>query len=129
MKEIKKINLGKNINLTLIPQSKFKSNLVSLYIQRVLDRNEVTKNALIPEIITSGCEKYQSTREISKVKDNLYGASVFGDSSKRGERQVISFKIISTNERYLDEKIFNDVIIINLPKSQLYQQLFLILHS
>ena len=94
MKEIKKINLGKNINLTLIPQSKFKSNLVSLYIQRVLDRNEVTKNALIPEIITSGCEKYQSTREISKVKDNLYGASVFGDSSKRGERQVISFKII-----------------------------------
>lgn len=120
MKEIKKINLGKNINLTLIPQSKFKSNLVSLYIQRVLDRNEVTKNALIPEIITSGCEKYQSTREISKVKDNLYGASVFGDSSKRGERQVISFKIISTNERYLDEKIFNDVIeffneIINNP--------------
>ncbi|MGL5346379.1 MAG: EF-P 5-aminopentanol modification-associated protein YfmF [Peptostreptococcaceae bacterium] len=110
MEAVKKINLGKNINLTLIPQTKFKSNLVSLYIQRLLDRDEVTKNALLPNLITSGCEKYQSTREISKRMDDLYGASVFGDSSKRGERQVISYKIISTNERYLDEKIFTDVI-------------------
>ena len=110
MDAVKKINLGKNINLTLIPQTKFKSNLVSLYIQRVLERDEVTKNALLPNLITSGCEKYQSTREISKRMDDLYGSSVFGDSSKRGERQVISYKIISTNERYLDEKIFTDVI-------------------
>ncbi|MGL5312810.1 MAG: EF-P 5-aminopentanol modification-associated protein YfmF [Peptostreptococcaceae bacterium] len=110
MEVVKKINLGKNINLTLIPQTKFKSNLVSLYIQRILERDEVTKNALLPNIITSGCEKYQSAREISKQSDNLYGASVFGDSSKRGERQVVSFKIISTNERFLDEKIFKDVI-------------------
>lgn len=110
MENVKKINLGKNINLTLIPQTKFKSNLVSLYIQRILDRDEVTKNALLPNLITSGCDKYQSTREISKRMDDLYGASVFGDASKRGERQVISFKIISTNERYLDEKIFTDVI-------------------
>ena len=120
MKDVKKINLGKNITLTLIHQDKFKSNLVSLYIQRILDRDEVTKNALLPDMIISGCEKYQSTREISKIKDDLYGASVFGDASKRGERQVISFKIISTNERYLDEKIFNKVIeffneIINHP--------------
>ena len=110
MNAIKTINLGNNINLTLIPQTKFKSNLVSLYIQRLLERDEVTKNSLLPNIITSGCEKYQSTREISKKLDNLYGASVFGDSSKRGERQVISFKIISTNEKFLDEKIFKDVI-------------------
>ena len=29
-KDIKKINLGKNINLTLITATKFKSNLVSI---------------------------------------------------------------------------------------------------
>lgn len=109
-KEIKKINLGQNINLTLIPAKKFKSNLVSIYIQRLLDKEEATKNALIPTIITSGCEKYQSSREISNKLDDLYGASLLSDVSKRGERQVISFKIVSTNEKYLDEKIFNDVI-------------------
>jgi predicted Zn-dependent peptidase len=109
-KDIKKINLGKNINLTLIPATKFKSNLVSIYIQRLLDKEEVTKNALLPTIITSGCEKYPSLREISNKLDDLYGSSMLGDVSKRGERQVITFKIISTNERYLDEKIFTDVI-------------------
>lgn len=110
MEGIKKINLGQNINLTLIPQNKFKTNLVSIYIQRILDREEVTKNALLSNVITSGCEKYPSTRELSKKTDDLYGSSVFADVSKRGERQIISFKVISTNEKYLDEKIFKDVI-------------------
>ncbi|MCR8745365.1 EF-P 5-aminopentanol modification-associated protein YfmF [Romboutsia lituseburensis] len=109
-KDIKKINLGKDINLTLISAEKFKSNLVSIYIQRNLDRKEATKNALLPTIITSGCRKYPSLREISNKLDDLYGSSMYGDVSKRGEKQVITFKIISTNERYLDEKIFTDVI-------------------
>ena len=120
MEDIKKINLGDNINLTLIPVKKFKSNLVSIYIQRLLDRDETTKNALLPTLITSGSEKYPSAREISNKLDDLYGSSMFGDVGKRGERQVISFKIINTNEKYLDEDIFKDVIaffneIINKP--------------
>ncbi|EQG75878.1 M16 family metallopeptidase domain protein [Clostridioides difficile DA00165] len=45
------INLGNNINLTLIKTEKFKSNLISLYVQRLLDEKETTKNALIPSII------------------------------------------------------------------------------
>lgn len=120
MEEVKKINLGNNINLTLIPATKFKSNLVSIYIQRLLDKSEATKNALLPTLITSGCEKYPSIREISNKLDDLYGSSMGGDVSKRGERQVLSFKIISTNQKYLEEDIFKDVIeffneVINKP--------------
>lgn len=110
MENVKKISLGNNINITLIPATKFKSNLVSIYIQRLLDKSEATKNALLPTIITSGCEKYPSLREISNKLDDLYGSSMGGDVSKRGERQVISFKIISTNQKYLEEDIFKDVI-------------------
>lgn len=120
MEDVKKINLGNNINLTLIPASKFKSNLVSIYIQRLLDKSEATKNALIPNLITSGCEKYPSLRDMSNKLDDLYGSSIGADVSKRGERQVLSFKIISTNPKYLEEDIFKDVIeffneVINKP--------------
>lgn len=120
MEDVKKINLGDNISLTLIPGNKFKSNLVSIYIQRLLDKKEATKNALLPTVVTSGCEKYPSVREISNKLDDLYGSSIGADVSKRGERQVISFKIISTNEKYLEENIFQDVIeffneIVNKP--------------
>ena len=110
MKKNKTINLGKGINLTLIPEEKFKSNLVSIYIQRLLDRDEVTMNALLPSIIKSGSEKYPSAREMSIHQDDLYGVSIGADSSKRGESQVITFKIISTDEKYLDEKIFKPVV-------------------
>ncbi|WP_455538515.1 EF-P 5-aminopentanol modification-associated protein YfmF [Terrisporobacter sp.] len=110
MKNNKTINLGKGINLTLIPEEKFKSNLVSIYIQRLLDKDEVTMNALLPSIIKSGSEKYPSAREMSIHQDDLYGVSIGADSSKRGETQVITFKIISTDEKYLDEKIFKQVV-------------------
>ena len=110
MKNNKTINLGKGINLTLIPEEKFKSNLVSIYIQRILDRDEVTMNALLPSIIKSGSEKYPSAREMSYHQDDLYGVSIGADGSKRGESQVITFKIISTDEEYLDEKIFKKVV-------------------
>ena len=110
MKNNKTINLGKGINLTLIPEEKFKSNLVSIYIQRILDRDEVTMNALLPSIIKSGSEKYPSAREMSYHQDDLYGVSIGADSSKRGESQVITFKIISTDEEYIEEKIFKKVV-------------------
>lgn len=110
MKNNKTINLGKGINLTLIPESKFKTNLVSIYIQRLLDREEVTMNALLPSIIKSGSKKYPSAREMSNHQDDLYGVSIGADSSKRGETQVITFKIISTDEKYLDDNIFKSVV-------------------
>lgn len=110
MKKNKTINLGKGINLTLIPEEKFKTNLVSIYIQRLLDKEEVTMNAILPSIIKSGSEKYPSAREMSYHQDDLYGVSIGADSSKRGESQVITFKIISTDEEYLDEKIFKKVV-------------------
>ncbi len=120
MSNIKKISLGDNINLTLIHANKFKTNLVSVYIQRVLDKKEATKNALIPTIITNGSEKYPALRDISGKLDDLYGASILADITKRGERQVLTFKLVTTNEQYLDEPIFTDSIeflneIINHP--------------
>ncbi|CEQ24349.1 M16 family peptidase [[Clostridium] sordellii] len=120
MESVKKINLCENVNLTLINSKKFKTNLVSVYIQRILDKNEATKNALIPNLITNASSEYKSLREISNKLEDLYGASLLADISKRGERQVLNIKLVTTNEKYLDEQIFNKAIeflneIINNP--------------
>lgn len=120
MSDLKRVDLGNNINLTLIKTSKFKTNLVSVYIQRVLDRDEVTKNALLPSVITSGSKNYPTLREISHKMDNFYGASLFSNAGKRSEKQILEFKILGVNDKYIDEKIFKDMIeflndIINNP--------------
>ena len=120
MKNLKTLEIGKNVKLTLIPESKFKTNLISVYIQRKLDRNEVTKNALLPGILKSGCNKYKTLGQLTDREEELYGSYLHAGASKRGESQVLGFSILSVNERYLDEKILGQCIeflneIINNP--------------
>ena len=120
MKNLKTLEIGKNVKLTLIPESKFKTNLISVYIQRKLDRNEVTKNALLPGILKSGCNKYKTLGQLTDREEELYGSYIHAGASKRGESQVLGFSILSVNEKYLDEKILGQCIeflneIINNP--------------
>ena len=120
MKNLKTLEIGKNVKLTLIPESKFKTNLISVYIQRKLDRNEVTKNALLPGILKSGCNKYKTLGQLTDRDEELYGSYLHAGASKRGESQVLGFSILSVNEKYLDEKILGQCIeflneIINNP--------------
>jgi len=84
--------------------------LVNIYLQRPLDREEVTKNSLIPDILKSGSNNFKSQREISKKLDSLYGSSIYADVSKKGEKQILSFKLSITNDDYLDESIFKEGI-------------------
>ncbi|MEJ8554952.1 EF-P 5-aminopentanol modification-associated protein YfmF [Tepidibacter sp. Z1-5] len=111
MHKVERINLGDKINLTFIGVDKFKTNLISVYMQRPLDKKEVTKNALIPNILKSGSNKFKSQREISKKLDDLYGAGVYADVAKKGDMQILSFKMSITDETYLDEKIFKESLI------------------
>lgn len=120
MKNLKTLEIGKNVKLTLIPESKFKTSLISVYIQRKLDRNEVTKNALLPGILKSGCNKYKTLGQLTDREEELYGSYLHAGASKRGESQVLGFSILSVNEKYLDEKILGQCIeflneIINNP--------------
>ena len=120
MKNLKTLEIGKNVKLTLIPESNFKTNLISVYIQRKLDRNEVTKNALLPGILKSGCNKYKTLGQLTDREEELYGSYLHAGASKRGESQVLGFSILSVNEKYLDEKILGQCIeflneIINNP--------------
>ena len=120
MKNLKTLEIGKNVKLTLIPESKFKTNLVSVYILRELDRKEVTKNALLPGILKSGCNKYKTLGQLTDREEELYGSYLHAGASKRGESQVLGFSILSVNEKYLDEKILGQCIeflneIINNP--------------
>lgn len=120
MKNLKTLEIGKNVKLILIPESKFKTNLISVYIQRKLDRNEVTKNALLPGILKSGCNKYKTLGQLTDREEELYGSYLHAGASKRGESQVLGFSILSVNEKYLDEKILGQCIeflneIINNP--------------
>ncbi len=120
MSNINIYELDKGVNLALIKNPKFKSNLISLYFARNLKRKEVTKISLLCNIMSSSCEKYPTMKEISRKKDELYGLSMTAGVSKHGEKSLSFFKFLSVADDYLNEDIFEDVIdfineIINKP--------------
>ena len=75
----KRIQLGKGIYLNLIQTDKFKSNLLSYYLIRPLDREEVTKNALLPSVLKRGNMKFSTNLEIEKEE---FFQSFFADGGK-----------------------------------------------
>jgi len=94
-----------NIRLLNLKSQQFKTNLISIYIKRPLNNQEVTMNSLIPSILKMGNCNFETQAEISKKLQELYGCSFGVGVGKLGEKQILSFKLSLTNDKYLNEKI------------------------
>lgn len=114
-----RININKGINLNLIKVDKFKSNLLSFYLIIPLEREEVTKNALLPLVLKRGTKELNTNLKIQRKLEDLYGLDLNVNVSKTGEKQVIRFTIEGPKGSYVnDEKYMTQII--DLLKSLVY---------
>jgi predicted Zn-dependent peptidase len=86
------------------PTPKFKTLVLSLHVHQPLG-NEATRLALLPPILRRGCRGYPNLRKMVMFLEGLYGASFGGDVLKLGERQVLSFRFDTVNDRFAPRKI------------------------
>ena len=98
------VEIKKGIKLHSIQTSKFKTNLISIFITTPLNRENITKNALIPAILRRGTQSMQTQEQISKVLEEMYGAEFDCGIEKTGDNQVIKFYLESLNDNFLPEK-------------------------
>ena len=96
----KKIELKQGIKLHLIPTNIFKTNLVCVLLTAPLEKETVTKNAIIPFLLKRGTENYKTQEEINKKLDDLYGASFDCGIDKIGDNQVIKFYVETIRDEY-----------------------------
>ncbi|CBH22025.1 conserved protein of unknown function [Acetoanaerobium sticklandii] len=108
MKGYEKININNGINLMLIPRDNYKTNIVTVYLKRPLNREEVTKNSLIPSVLKSATVGYPNPIAIAKKLQDLYGSTIGVSVDKMGERQVLSFRMYCVGDMYLPEPVFED---------------------
>ncbi len=99
--EYKSINKN-DINLHLIRTNKFKTITITLLMRRPIQRDEVTKNALISYILKKGCSKYQNLSELNLAVEELYGSVFDVNVIKKGEEQILQFLIefVSVNDLF-----------------------------
>ncbi|MDO9573893.1 MAG: pitrilysin family protein [Candidatus Contubernalis sp.] len=68
-----------------------------------LKRDLVTKTALLPFVLERGSQKWPNTRELVVTLEDLYGADIMSDITKRGERQILQFILEIVNPLYVKE--------------------------
>ena len=101
--QYKQLELKKGIKLHTIKSDKFKTNLISVFLTVKLNREEVTKNALIPSVLRRGSKNMQTQEKINKELEELYGASFDCGLDKAGDNQVLKFYMETINDNYLPE--------------------------
>ncbi len=99
-----KIELKEGINLHIINTNKFKTNLLAVFLTTPLNRENVTKNALIPMILRRGSSKLTNLEEISNKLDEMYGADFNCGVDKTGDNHVLKFYMESINNKFLPER-------------------------
>ena len=106
---MKNINLHNGVDLHIIDAPKFKTNLMSVYINIPLERETVTKAALLPSVLKRGCTKYPTIKELSHRLDELYGASVSAGVRMKGDGEVLYFSAEYISDKFADEGISRDM--------------------
>ena len=104
--------IKEGINVHYIKTNLFKTNLIAVFLTKKLARETVTKNTLIPAVLTSGSKNMPSREEISKALENLYGAELDCGVEKTGDNQVVKFYIEALNNNYIitDENLLEECI-------------------
>ncbi len=99
----KVIEIKKGIKLHVIKTDKFKTNLLSVFLTTPLDKENLTKNALIPAVLRRGTINMPTQDAISKELENMYGAGFNCGIEKTGDNQVIKFYLESISDEFLPE--------------------------
>lgn len=89
--------------LHVIETDKYKTNTFVWKMKAPLMKEDVTKRALLPQVLQSSTSKYPTTTALRSYLDELYGATLFIDLAKKGEYHIISFTLEIANENFLSD--------------------------
>jgi len=109
-----KQNIKDGVTLHLIINENFKTDFSVVFISIPLEKEDITKNALIPAVIKNGSKKYNNYQLINEELEMLYGASFDCGLDKTGDNLVLKFYVESINDNFLPEKNENLEQVLNL---------------
>ncbi len=96
-----------NVVLTCLQTDKFKTSCLSINLLTELNRENSSKNALIPKVLRRGTASLTDMEAISEKLDSLYGARINPIVRKKGEIQVIGFYCDFADDAFIPEKSNN----------------------
>lgn len=96
-----KEDIKKGISFHTIKTNKFKTNLFAIFLSAKLERENVTKNALLTAVLRRGSKNFPTQELISKNLEKMYGASFDCGVEKTGDNHILKFYLESINNEFL----------------------------
>ncbi|GIQ68579.1 peptidase M16 [Xylanibacillus composti] len=91
------------IRLHVLPTDRFKTFAVSMFMGRKLEEDTVTPTALAPFVLRRGNAAYPETKRFREALDHLYGAGFGFDIYKRGDAQIVQFRMDVINDKFVQD--------------------------
>lgn len=92
------------LNLHFIQTKKYKTINIVAKLKAPLERETITKRAILPYILQQGTKRYPSRKELQLKLDDLYGAVLSVDGAKKGESHIISVRFELANQKFIPEE-------------------------
>ncbi|WP_342555518.1 pitrilysin family protein [Paenibacillus sp. FSL R7-0652] len=92
---------GKQLRIHVLPTKRFKTFAISLYAGVLLREDSVTHTALTPFVLRRGTEAYPETTQFREQLEHLYGAGFGFDVYKRGDYQIVQFRMDTINDSFV----------------------------
>ncbi|UHA73877.1 EF-P 5-aminopentanol modification-associated protein YfmF [Paenibacillus sp. 481] len=89
------------IRLHVMPTKRFKTFAISAYVGIPLQEDTVTPTALTPFVLRRGTAEHPETIRFRERLDELYGAGFGFDVYKRGDYQIIQFRMDVINDQFV----------------------------
>lgn len=99
-----KVEIKQGITFHEIYTNKFKTNLFAIFLTLPLNRETVTKNALLTAVLRRGSKSFSSQELISKTLEGMYGAGFDCGIEKSGDYHTIKFYLEIINDQFLPKK-------------------------
>ncbi len=88
----------------VLPTRQFKTFAISAYVGSPLREETVTPTALIPFVLRRGTKTYPETKQFRERLDDLYGAGFGFDVYKRGDYQIVQFRMDVIQDDFVSSK-------------------------
>lgn len=96
----KRENLSDGIDITTIIDPKFKSNYILIRFMTKLDKDSVSSNAIIPNLLVTSNSTYRTRTELTKRLSELYGSGLSTINHKLGDNQVVGISAGCICDKY-----------------------------
>ncbi|OOC62270.1 EF-P 5-aminopentanol modification-associated protein YfmF [Paenibacillus ihbetae] len=90
------------MRIHVLPTRRFKTFAISLYAGSPLAEDTVTTTALTPFVLRRGTVSYPETRAFRERLEQLYGAGFGFDIYKRGDYQIVHFRMDTINDSFVN---------------------------